>query len=211
MHSLKENIIEILLKSKHITKEQLDRALSLQKEKNIPLRRVLIDDGIITEDALLSLFSEQLYLPTLRLNKFRFDTEIINLVPERMAKLYNTIPLSKIGSTLTIAISDPLNIFALDDLGNFTGCNIDIVLSPEDEISRAIDNQYRKDAKDMQSILDESVLSRGGGADDNIELFKTDEIELSNALLESEKAPIVQLVDIVLAQALKKKSVRYSY
>ncbi len=206
MHSLKENIIEILLKSKHITKEQLDRALSLQKEKNIPLRRVLIDDGIITEDALLSLFSEQLYLPTLRLNKFRFDTEIINLVPERMAKLYNTIPLSKIGSTLTIAISDPLNIFALDDLGNFTGCNIDIVLSPEDEISRAIDNQYRKDAKDMQSILDESVLSRGGGADDNIELFKTDEIELSNALLESEKAPIVQLVDIVLAQALKKRA-----
>ncbi len=206
MHSLKENIIEILLKSKHITKEQLDRALSLQKEKNIPLRRVLIDDGIITEDALLSLFSEQLYLPTLRLNKFRFDTEIINLVPERMAKLYNTIPLSKIGSTMTIAISDPLNIFALDDLGNFTGCNIDIVLSPEDEISRAIDNQYRKDAKDMQSILDESVLSRGGGADDNIELFKTDEIELSNALLESEKAPIVQLVDIVLAQALKKRA-----
>jgi len=163
MHSLKENIAEILLKSQQITKAQLERALSLQKEKGIPFRRVLIDEGIITEEALLSLFSEQLYMPTLRLAKFKFDTDIINLIPERMAKLYNTIPLSKIGSTLTVAIADPLNIFALDDLSNFTGCDIDIVLSPEDEIVRAIDSQYRKEAKEMQSILEESALVRGAG------------------------------------------------
>ena len=101
------------------------------------------------EEILLSLFSEQLYMPTLRLAKFRFDAEIINLIPEHMAKLYNTIPLSKIGSTLTVAMSDPLNIFALDDLSNFTGCNIDIVLSPEEEIAQAIDTQYHKEAKDQ--------------------------------------------------------------
>lgn len=206
MHSLKENIIEILLKSQYITKEQLDRALSLQKEKGIPLRRVLVDEGIITEEVLLTLFSEQLYLPTLRLTKFRFDANVVNLIPERMAKLYNTITLSRIGLTLTVAMSDPLNIFALDDLSNFTGCNIDIVLSPDDEIAHAIDSQYRRDAKDMQSIFDESALTRSSGADKNVELFKTDEIELSNALLESEKAPIVQLVEIVLAQALKRRA-----
>ena len=206
MHSLKENIIEILLKSQYITKEQLDRALSLQKEKGIPLRRVLVDEGIITEEVLLTLFSEQLYLPTLRLTKFRFDADVVNLIPERMAKLYNTITLSRIGLTLTVAMSDPLNIFALDDLSNFTGCNIDIVLSPDDEIAHAIDSQYRRDAKDMQSIFDESALTRSSEADKNVELFKTDEIELSNALLESEKAPIVQLVEIVLAQALKRRA-----
>ena len=206
MHSLKENIMEILLKSQQISKEQLERALSLQKEKGIPLRRVLVDEGIITEEILLSLFSEQLYVPTLRLAKFRFDSEIINLIPERMAKLYNIIPLSKIGSTLTVAMSDPLNIFASDDLSNFTGCSIDIVLSPEDEITHAIDSQYRKEAKDMQNILDESALARNSSSDKDIELFKTDEIELTNALQESEKAPIVQLVDIILAQALKRRA-----
>jgi len=206
MHSLKENIMEILLKSQQITKVQLERALSLQKEKGIPLRRVLVDEGILTEEVLLSLFSEQLYIPTLRLAKFRFDEDVINLIPERMAKLYNTIPLSRIGSTLTVAMSDPLNIFALDDLSNFTGCNIDIVLSPEDEIGHVIDSQYRKEAKDMQNILDESALSRTPSLDKNLELFKTDEMELSNALLESEKAPIVQLVDIILAQALKRRA-----
>ncbi|MDD5120666.1 MAG: GspE/PulE family protein, partial [Candidatus Omnitrophica bacterium] len=202
MHSLKENIIQILLKSQYINKDQLERALNLQKEKGVPLRRVLVDEGIITEDALLSLFSEQLYLPTLRLAKFRFDMDIINLIPERMAKLYNTIPLSRIGSTLTVAMSDPLNIFALDDLSNFTGCNIDIVLSPEEEIAHAIDSQYHKETKDIQNILEESE----SGINKNLELLKTDEIELSNALMESEKAPIVQLVDIVLAQALKRRA-----
>ena len=206
MHSLKENIIEILLKSQHITKEQLDRALSLQKEKGVPLRRVLVEEGIVTEDALLSLFSEQLYMPTLRLAKFKFDSEVINLIPERMAKLYNTIPLSKIGSTITVAMSDPLNIFALDDLSNFTGCNIDIVLSPEEEITRVIDNQYHKENKDMQNILDESALGKNANLDKSLELFKTEEIELSNVLQESEKAPIVKLVDIILAQALKRRA-----
>ncbi len=206
MHSLKENIMEILLKSQQVTKVQLERALSLQKEKGVPLRRVLVDEGIIAEEVLLSLFSEQLYIPTLRLTKFRFDTEVINLIPEHMAKLYNSIPLSKIGSTITVAMSDPLNIFALDDLSNFTGCNIDIVLSPEDEIAHVIDSQYRKEAKEMQNILDESTLTHSTGTEKNLELFKTDEIELSNALLESEKAPIVQLVEIILAQALKRRA-----
>ncbi|MDP2831093.1 MAG: hypothetical protein Q8O02_02445 [Candidatus Omnitrophota bacterium] len=79
MHSLKENIKEILLKSRQITKAQLERALSLQKEKGVPLRKVLVEEGIITEEVLLSLFSEQLYLPALRLVKFRFDAEIINI------------------------------------------------------------------------------------------------------------------------------------
>jgi len=206
MHSLKENIIEILLKSEQITKERLDRALNLQKEKGVPLRRILVDEGIITEDVLLSLFSEQLYIPSLRLAKFRFDPGIINLIPEQMAKLYNTIPLSRIGSTLTVAISDPLNVFALDDLSNFTGCNIDIVLSPEEEITRAIDGQYHKEIRDMQNILDESALARGVDSDKNMELLKTDALELSNTLQDSEKAPIVQLVNIILAQALKRRA-----
>ncbi len=206
MHSLKENIIAILLKSKHITKEQLDHALILQKEKGVPLRRILVDEGVITEEILLSLFSEQLYIPSLRLAKFRFDPKITNLIPEQMAKLYNTIPLSRIGNTLTVAMSDPLNIFALDDLGNFTGCNIDIVLSPEDEITRVIDSQYHREIRDIQNILDESTLTRGIDTEKNMELLKNDAIELSNTLQDSEKAPIVQLVNIILAQALKKRA-----
>ena len=206
MHTLKENIIDILLKGERITKEQLDKALGLQKEKGLPLRRVLIEEGIATEEALLSLFSEQLYMPTMHLSRFKFDPLVINLIPERIARLYALVPLSKMGNTLTIAIADPLNILALDDLKNFTGCNIDIVLSPEEQILKCIESQYSKEAKDMANIIKESAAGKEISGSKDPQLMKPDEIEISSALEDSEKAPIVQLVDIILAQALKRRA-----
>jgi len=206
MQSLKENIIEILLKNKLFTKEQLDKALKIQKDNDIPLRKVLIGERLILEETLLSLLSEQLYIPTLHLTKYRFDPNIINLIPERIARQYNLIPLSRMGNTLTISMSDPLNIFALDDLNVLTGCDIDTVLSPQDEIQRAIDMQYRLESKDMQQILDEASIAQAGLEKKDIELLKQEEIELSSVLEESEKAPIVQLVDLMLSQALKKRA-----
>lgn len=206
MQTLKENIIEILLKSKHLSKEQLQKALEIQKERGMPLRKVLVDEEIISEEILLSLLSEQLYMPTLHLTKYKFDPAVINLVPERMVRLYNLIPLSRMGNTLTVAISDPLNIFALDDLKTITDCSIDTVLSPEDEITKAIDTQYRGESKDMQNILDEATFVQSPLEKKDIELLKQDEIELTSALEDSEKAPIVQLVDLMLTQALKKRA-----
>ncbi|OGX15438.1 MAG: hypothetical protein A2166_04915 [Omnitrophica WOR_2 bacterium RBG_13_41_10] len=207
MQTLKENIIEILVKSKRIAKEQLDRAIQTQKEKQVPLRRVLVEQGVISEDDLLSLFSEQLYIPTLHLSKYKFDQEITELIPERMAKQYNVIPLSRMGNTLTVAMADPLNIFALDDLKALTGCNIDTVLSPESEISRSIETQYHVESKDMRQILEEAsfVPSPESGKTD-VEFIKQEEIELSSAIKESEKPPIVKLVDLILTQALKKRA-----
>jgi len=206
MQTLRENIIEILLKSKHLTKEQLDKALDLQKEKGMPLRRVFVEQGFISEETLLSLLSEQLYMPTLHLIKYRFDPLIVSLIPERMARLYNLIPLSRIGNKLTIAMSDPLNIFALDDLKALTGCNIDTVLSSEKEISRVIEAQYRLESRDIQHILEENGFSQLALEKKGLELVSQEEIELTAALKESEEAPIVKLVNVMLSQALKKRA-----
>lgn len=205
MQTLKENVIDILLKSKHITNEQLQKAIELQKEKSIPLRRVLIEQGIITEDMLLSLLSEQLFIPTLHLTKYKFDASIVNLIPERTARQYNLIPLSRMGNTLTVAMSDPLNIFALDDLRTLTGCNIDIVLSPEDEISKTIDMQYHIDSIEIQNMLDEATLSAQDSEKD-VELLRPEEIELFSAARESEEAPIVKLVNLMISQAINKRA-----
>lgn len=207
MASLKENIIEILVKSKHLSKEKLGEALTIHKEKHIPLRKVLVDHGFITEDVLLSLLSEQLYIPTLHLSKYKFDPKVVELIPERIAKQYKIIPISLMGNTLTVAMTDPLNVFALDDLKTFTGCNIDIVLSSESEIMHSIESQYHLEVKNMQQFLEESSLEDHGKSEDKgVELFKVDEIELSSAVKESEKAPIVKLVDLVLSEALKKRA-----
>jgi type IV pilus assembly protein PilB len=206
MQTLKDKIINILLKDGQIDKDQLDKALLIQKDKGVPLRKVLVDEGMISEDTLLSLLSEELYMPTLNLSKYKFSPEIIGLVPERMARLYNLIPISRFGSTITVAMSDPLNIFALDDLRTLTGCSIDTVLSSVDEISRSIEAQYSLEVKDMEHLIDEASLQQDSGSSAAVELVKQDEIELSSALEESEKAPIVKLVDLMLNQALKKRA-----
>ena len=205
MQTLKDKIIEILIKGGQLNKEQLERAFELQKEKGVPLRKILVEQGIISEDLLLSLLSEELYMPTLHLSKYKFDPEVIGLVPERIVRLYGVIPISRFGSTITVAMSDPLNIFALDDLRTLTGCNIDTVLSSDEEITRAIEAQYNPESHSMQHIIDEASLG-GGAKKGDIELVREDEIELSNTLEESEKAPIVKLVELMLNQALKKRA-----
>lgn len=207
MQTLKESIIEILLKSKKLSEADLDKALATQKKKQVPLRKVLIEERIISEEVLLSLLSEQLYIPTLHISKYKFDPEIIKLIPERLARQYILIPLSRIVNTITVAISDPLNIFALDDLKFLTGANIDTVLSPEEEILKAIDTQYRQGPKDTQKIFEETqgiaeIISGKEGA----ESFKQEEIELTSVVKDSEKPPIVKLVDFMLTQALKQRA-----
>jgi type IV pilus assembly protein PilB len=203
MQALKENIIEILLKSKRLQAEQIEKALQIQKQKGIPLRSVLVEQGFISEEELLYFLSSQLYIPILHLTKYKFNPEITKLIPEHIARQYCLIPLSRMGNSLTVAMADPLNIFALDDLRALTGCNIDIVLSSQDEIFRTIDTQYHLEFKDMQQIID---FTQQGLEVKETEFARQDEIELSSVVKESKKAPIVKLVDLMLTQALKKRA-----
>ncbi|MCM8797704.1 MAG: GspE/PulE family protein, partial [Candidatus Omnitrophica bacterium] len=207
MQTLKDNIIGILLKNKVLSNEQLETALQVQKRKNIPLRAVLVGEGFVSEESLLLILSKHLYIPTLHLVKYKFDRSITNLVPERIARQYNVIPISRMGDTLTVAISDPLNIFLLDDLRTITGYQIDVVLSPEDEIMAAINAQYGGMEEGIQDIIkDTSDTFKEVQGESKPEFFKEDEIELSSAIRESEKQPIVKLVDLILAQALNKRA-----
>jgi len=204
MQSLKEKIIDILLKNAQLTQEHLQKALEIQRLKHKPLRQVLLEEGFITEEMLLSLLAEHLYMPTLHLNKYKFDKKIVALIPTHLASLYKVVPLSRIGNTMTIAMADPLNIFALDDLKALTGCTIDIVISPEGEIMQAIESQYEQTtSQSMQQIITEaSKQHEEGDKATDVTLIKHEEIELSSALQDSEKPPIVKIVELMLTQAL---------
>ncbi|HQO38398.1 MAG TPA: GspE/PulE family protein [Candidatus Omnitrophota bacterium] len=205
MKALKENLIEILLQNKLLTQEQLDRAVKIQNERRIPLRRVLIDEKIIGEEQLLQFLSTHLYIPSLHLSKYKFDPELVKIIPAHMALQYTVIPISKIANTLTVAMADPLNVFALDDLKVITGCDIDIVLSPIEEISRAIEAHYVAESKDMQELIDAGVDTKEQGKED-VQVVKDEDIDLSSAVSESEKPSIVKLVDVMLTEALKKRA-----
>jgi type IV pilus assembly protein PilB len=206
VQSLKENIIEILVKSKHLTQEQLDKAIEIQKQKFIPLRKVLAEECLMSEEALLALLSSQLFIPTLHITKYKFDPEIVNLIPEHIARQYVLIAISRIGDMITVAMVDPLNIFALDDLKALTGCGIDIVLSSEEEIAKMINMQYGTSAKELQQVIKEDSIEQLTQGQKEIELMKDEEIELGSVVKESEKPTIVKLVDLMLTEALKKRA-----
>jgi type IV pilus assembly protein PilB len=123
-----------------------------------------------------------------------------------MARQYTVIPLSRIADTLTVAMVDPLNIFAFDDIRVITGCEIDIVLSPEEEILRAIEQYYGGGVKKMEEILKDDDHGIENGEKQYLELLKSDEIELSSAVQESEKPVIVKLVDLMLGEALRRRA-----
>ncbi|RJO65646.1 MAG: type II secretion system protein GspE [Candidatus Omnitrophota bacterium] len=205
MQALKETIIDILFKSGLIPKENLDKALEIQKVKQVPLRRILVEEGYISDVDLLALISNQLYIPTLHISKYKFDPDIIKLIPEHIARQYSVIPLSRIGNTITVALVDPLNIFALDDLKALTGCAIDTVLSSEEEILKAIQSHYGSGV-DIQKMLKEGILADASADAKDLELLRNEEIELSSAIEESEKPTIVKLVDLMLTEALKRRA-----
>lgn len=206
MKNFRDNLIEVFLNNGVLTKEQLDRAIALHKQKGVALRKILVEENFLTEDQILSFLATNLFIPTLRLSKYKFDPEIIKLVPYEVVKRYNIVPISRMGNNLTVAMSDPLNIVTIDDLKLITNCEIDIVLSSEEDIAKAIENQYVSQDKNIEQLVKEENVFAATASKDDVELLKEEQIELNSVLKESEKPTIVKLVDLILTEALKKRA-----
>ncbi|MFA5063700.1 MAG: GspE/PulE family protein [Candidatus Omnitrophota bacterium] len=204
MQTIRDRIIAILVADGHLSGEQIENALKLQKENGGLLRKILVDQGSISEEALLSLLSEKLYMPSIHLAKYKVDNLVAGFVPEQIARLYGIIPISRFGATIIVAVSDPLNIFVLDDLHPFAGYNVDAVLSTAEEIASAIEAQYGSGFQDMRHIFNGIFPENNSGKSD-IELAKEDKVGLSSMLEESENSLIVKLIELILSRALKNR------
>jgi len=203
MKSLRDRLIEILENSKVIKKDQLEKALSIQKTIGGNLGKILVDEGFISHQDLIVLLSQQLNIPPIDLSKYKVDQDVIKLIPEKIAKQYRLIPISKLGNTLTVAMSDPTNIIAMDELKAFTNFNIDLVIAADQDIESAISNYYSgsSDADITRIIAEEGELS------EDLEVVEEEEkINISEVSAESKKAPIVKVVSMVLNEALNKRA-----
>jgi len=200
--TLKDKILKILIDAKKLTKEEVDEAIDLQKNKGISLDKALIEKGHVKERDLLALLVRELNIPFINLGKYKIDPELKEVIPERIARQYHILPLSMLESTLMIVLSDPFNIFVIDDLKNITGKEIDIVMSTNSEISKAIDAFYG--VEDEATVTE---LSR----DIQIEDFEiVSEVEQSDdsggVIDESEKAPIIRMVNLVIKEAIRRRA-----
>ncbi|MFA5038500.1 MAG: ATPase, T2SS/T4P/T4SS family [Candidatus Omnitrophota bacterium] len=203
MATLKKRLTDALLAAKLLSPQDLEKAEKLQAQSGENLRDILIRQGYVKEKELIAVLSKELFIPYLELGKYKIDPQVIQLLPEKMARQYKVVPLSKIGNVLSVAMSDPLNIFALDDLKAVTGFDIDVVLAGEKDIIKALDKFFKgmSPEDDMTSVLEEQ--EKGG----DVEVVKMDgTIELGAVVEESEKAPIVKIVDLMLTEALKKRA-----
>jgi type IV pilus assembly protein PilB len=214
---------ELLLKEKLITAEQLQQALTQQKANGGKLGLNLVKMGFVKDEQITALLSKQYGVPSINLTQFKIDPTIVKLVPTETARKYQIIPLSRSGSTLTIAMTDPTNVFAMDDIKFMTGYTVEPVVASETAITDAVEKYYpsgkagapgkpggKPGAPTTGSTLE--MASRGleelqaslGNADDVEVLEELQEISAEALAKQGEDAPVVRLVNVVLMSAIQK-------
>src|ERR1700734_113440 len=178
---------EILIKESLITQDQLQKALEFQRANGGKLGSCLTKMGFITDDDITGVLSRQYGVPSINLKYYEIDPNVIKLIPQDTALRYQVIPLSRVGSVLTIAMTDPTNVFAMDDIKFMTGFNVEPVVASETAISEAIQKFYG----DVESVGElDKVMKDLAGEEAALEI-SADEAEMDLATLEkaAEEAP----------------------
>src|ERR1700676_324004 len=133
---------EILVKDSLISADQLKQALEYQKKNGGRLGTCLVKLGLVSDEDITAVLSRQYGVPSINLKFYEVDPTVIKLVPQETAIRYQIVPLSRVGSTLTIAMTDPTNVFAMDDIKFMTGFNVEPVVASETAIAEAISKFY---------------------------------------------------------------------
>lgn len=189
---------ELLVKENLISASQLMKAQEEVRRGNGRLSTNLTKLGFIKEAELTSFLSKQYGVPSIDLSSFEIQPEIIRLIPKEVAERHMVVPVNKVGSSLILAMSDPSNIFAIDDIKFLTGYNVEVVVASEQAIRESIEKYYEDESVRLNDVL-------AGFEDDEVEVIATDEdLNLSELEKSSEDAPVVKLVNLILMEAIKK-------
>jgi type IV pilus assembly protein PilB len=223
---------EILVRENLISPQHLREALEYQREHGGRLGFNLVKLGLVSDDMITAVLSRQYGIPSVNLELFQIDGSVLRLIPQEVAQKYSVLPLSRVGATLTLAMVDPTNVFAMDDIKFMTGLNVEPVVVAEASIQQAISKYYGSSREiDLapvvveQSVLESaSTLSSISGGITNADLVSLDsidfapqdgteevevvedneEIDLSTLSRMSEDAPVVRLVNVLLVDALRR-------
>jgi type IV pilus assembly protein PilB len=193
---------ELLVKESIISAAQLKQALEHQKQHGGRLGTCLVNMGLVSDEDITAVLSRQYGVPSINLKFYEVDPAVIKLVPQETAVRYQVIPLSRVGSVLTIAMTDPTNVFAMDDIKFMTGFNVEPVVASESAISEAI-HKFYGEAESVEEL--DKVMKDLAGDEADLEL-SAEEAEMDLASLEqaAEEAPIIKLVNLILTDAVKR-------
>ena len=212
---------ELLLKEKRITPAQLQEALNYQKTNGGKLGLNLVKLGFVKDDEITALLSKQYGVPSINLGQFELDPGIIKLIPAETAHKYQIVPLSRSGATLTIAMTDPTNVFAMDDIKFMTGYNVEPVVASETTVLEAIQRYYSAPVAraprdsgtvsvDLNSansleMVTKALEETSAIVDDDVELLEDlEQIDVASLERQSGEAPVIRLVNLMLMSAIQK-------
>jgi type IV pilus assembly protein PilB len=202
---------ESLLKDNLITPQQLKEALDYQRVNGGRLASTLVKLGMLSDEEVTAVLSRQYGVPSVNLDLFEVDPAAVALVPQETADRYSILPLSRVGATLTLAMVDPTNVFAIDDIKFMTGLSVEPVVVSETALNSAVKKYYGSSremelAKVMEDLVAESTnMPDFGDEVDQLEVEDAkEEIDLENLERMSEDAPVVKLVNVILVDALRR-------
>jgi type IV pilus assembly protein PilB len=189
---------QMLVKANLITPEQLEEGLTLQKTSGGRIGSNLAKLGYISEEEIASHLSRQYGVPPADLGNAKIDPAVLKLIPAEIAHKYMIIPLSRSGSTLTVAMANPSDIFAIDDVRFMTGYNIKPMVAPETSIQNAVNKYYDTAGRARSLVRDFQQKEQKDAERDQ------GEIDLEALYRATEEPPIVKLVNLILSDAIKK-------
>ncbi len=205
---------ELLLKEKRITPEQLQEALAYQKTNGGKLGLNLVRLGFVRDEDITALLSRQYGVPSINLAQFEIDATVVKVIPAETAHKYQIVPLSRSGATLTIAMTDPTNVFAMDDIKFMTGYNVEPVVASETAVNEALEKYYPTQLKRIETVGGPSALDAAARALEEMPLdAATTDVEVLEELEEisaealqrqGEDAPVIRLVNVILMSAIQK-------
>jgi type IV pilus assembly protein PilB len=214
---------ELLLKEKRITPAQLQEALNYQKTNGGKLGLNLVKLGFVKDDEITALLSKQYGVPSINLAQFDIDPGIIKLIPAETAHKYQIVPLSRSGATLTIAMTDPTNVFAMDDIKFMTGYNVEPVVASETAVLEAIQRYFSapappRGARDAAAagaadlgsatsleMVTKALEETSAVVDDDVELLEDlEQIDVASLERQGGEAPVIRLVNLMLMSAIQK-------
>mgnify|MGYP001563030861 CR=1 FL=1 len=193
-----KKIGEILVDAGLITLSQLEEALNVSQKTGARLGRTLVNMGAVTEEGIARALAQQFNIPYISLSGIIIDPQIVRLIPEMLARRYKVIPFAKEGSNLKVAMVDPLNVFAIDDLKKASNCQIFPSVVTETEIQNAIDQHYG-----MTGSLNE-IAKRLEGTE--IELLKGEEEVPEKLERIASEASVIQLVNLMISQSVMERA-----
>ena len=204
---------ELLLKEKRITPAQLQEALNYQKTSGGKLGLNLVKLGFVKDEEITALLSKQYGVPAIALDQFEIDPTVLRLVPAETAQKYHVLPLSRSGATLTIAMTDPTNVFAMDDIKFMTGYNVEPVVASEQAVADAIQKYYAAPTRassapntlELANKALEVAQQQADASGDDVEVLEDlEEIDVAALEKATGEAPVIRMVNMVLTSSIQK-------